>query len=80
MRGGNQGAQGLSPYDPILQARETASRSLHTAEVTGSIPVVPTHVQSIRIRVLSGLGFCGVSGCVLSTSRVGDEGFGGDEA
>ena len=27
---------------PILQARETAFRNLHTAEVTGSIPVAPT--------------------------------------
>jgi hypothetical protein len=29
---------------PVLQAREMASRNLHTAQVTGSIPVAPTPI------------------------------------
>jgi hypothetical protein len=38
---------------PVLRAREMASRNLHTAEVTGSIPVAPT-IQGPSVC----LGFC----------------------
>jgi len=58
------------PNGPVPQAHGRVPGNLHTAEVTGSIPVVPTHAQSIGIRALFGLGFCRVSGCCLFASRV----------
>ena len=34
---------------PVLQAREVASKNLHTAPVTGSIPVAPTPIAQFGV-------------------------------